>query len=112
MECNNPIMQGDEYGIGFTIEQDNEGTLLDIANVDAIQFTVDTLVKYYKSDGTGEVSYIETSNQFQFPLSQEETFKFEGDIECQIRIKFKNGKIVGKKIGTLDLQYSSTEEEF
>ena len=112
MECNNPIMQGDEYGIGFTIEQDNEGALLDIANVEAIQFTVDTLVKYYKDDDSGEVSYNINTNQFQFPLSQEETFNFDGDVECQIRIKFKNGKIIGKKIGTLDLQYSLTEEEF
>lgn len=110
MDCNNPIMQGDEYGIGFTIEQDDKGTLLDVNEVDTIQFTVDTLVKYYREDGSGEVSYNESVHEFQFPLSQEETFDFSGDVECQIRIKFKNGKIIGKQIGSLELQYSLTEE--
>lgn len=110
MDCNNPIMQGDEYGIGFTIEQDNNGTPLDVTSVDIIQFTVDTLVKYYREDGSGQVDYNSETNTFQFPLSQEETFGFSGDIECQIRIKFKNGKIVGKQIGSLELQYSLTEE--
>ena len=110
MDCNNPIMQGDEYGIGFTIEQDNNGTPLDITSVDIIQFTVDTLVKYYRENGSGQVYYDSKTNTFQFPLSQEETFGFSGDIECQIRIKFKNGKIVGKQIGSLELQRSLTEE--
>ena len=109
MSCDKTIMQGDDYAISFTITDEND-QLLNIEEIQTIQFVVGDFTKYYHSGGSGEVTYLENEEIFSFPITQEESFQMSGEQECQIRIKFTSGRIVGKVIGELDIQLSKTKE--
>ena len=109
MKCNPIMMQGDSYPISFTITDENNNPL-NIDEIDLIQFDLGGLIKMFTKDETTQVNYIEEFNQFQVPITQQESFNFNGEIDCQIRIKFTSGQVIGKKIGSIDLQFSSNEE--
>lgn len=120
MSCKKMMMQGDSYPIFFTIKCNGE--YLDISEVNRIQFTVGSLVKMYIKNPiisddpqveseTSEVTYDDENKKFSFPITQDESFAFESEQECQIRIKYEDSSIVGYKIGSINLQYSLTEEE-
>lgn len=104
----NIIMQGDQYSITFGI--DFNDSPLDISTVDTVQFVVGRMVKNYNIDGTGEVSYDNDNKMFIFPLKQEESFKLNGLQNCQVRIKFNDGAIVGGKADPIIFTFSSTKE--
>ena len=108
MSCKNMVMQGDQYPISFSLKADGE--LLDITKVDRIQFTVGETSKLFITNDPSESEVVYEGEKFYYPISEEESFKFEGPQEVQIRIKFIDGHIVGKKFGSIDLQYSNTEE--
>lgn len=110
MQCANLIMQGDELIVPISVKINKQ--LIDMNDIEAIQFTIGEITRVYRKDGSGEVSYDAENQKFNFPLTQYETFSFEGPQECQIRIKFTNGQIRGKKVGRIDLQYSLTKAEF
>lgn len=110
MQCANLIMQGDELIIPISIKINKQP--LDIDDIEAIQFTIGEITKVYRNDEEGEVTYNPENQKFYFPLTQYETFSFNGPQECQIRIKFSGGQIRGKRIGQIDLQYSLTKAEF
>lgn len=87
------IMQGDQYAIVFTGTQD--GAPLDLSEIEMIEFIVGKLRKVYP----GEVT-TDTDGNFLFPLTQEETFGFEGAVQAvQIRVKF-TGTLEPVIIGT------------
>ena len=109
MSCDKTIMQGDDYSISFTITDESDN-LINLEEVERIQFVVGNLIKYYNSDGSGEVTYLQEEGIFSFPITQEESFNMAGEQECQIRIKFTSGRIVGKIIGELDIQLSNAKE--
>ena len=109
MNNKNIIMQGDSYSI--TISIDFNGKPIDISTVDAIQFVVGDLIKYYKSDGSGEVSYDNDNKYFIFPISQQESFGFNGIVNTQIRVKGIDGSIKGKNGDPICLILSRTKEE-
>ncbi len=109
MICSKIIMQGDQYIIPITIKYN--GDYIDITNVKAIQIMIGELVKYYKNDGVGEISYNNETKEFYFPLTQEETFNMSGSQDCQVRIKFENDEIRGTSIGAISLTYSKTKEQ-
>lgn len=108
MSCKNIIMQGDQYSITIDINFNNE--VLDINTVDSIQFQVGDLIKYYKSDGSGQVSYDNENRYFVFPLTEEETFNFNGPTSTQIRIKGVDGSIIGQQGESINLIYSNNKE--
>lgn len=108
MSCKNIIMQGDQYSITININFNNE--VLDINTVDSIQFQVGNLIKYYKSDGSGQVTYDNENHCFVFPLTEEETFNFNGPASTQIRIKGVDGSIIGQQGESINLIYSNNKE--
>lgn len=109
MACKLLMMQGDQYGLGFRIKI--KGTYIDIDRVSTIQFVVGSLVKNYLDDGSGQVTYDNENNRFYFPISQNESFNMSGPQDVQVRIKFTDSKIIGKKYGTIELEFSETEVE-
>lgn len=109
MSCNPIIMQGDSYYLSFNITVNNEE--IDLSTINSIQFVVGDLIKYYNNDDTGEVTYNDETKTFLFPLSQQETFNITGTVESQIRIKFTDNTIVGKYLGSINIQESLTEVE-
>lgn len=109
MICSNIIMQGDQYVIPIKIKYN--GNYIDVSNVTTIQIMIGELVKYYKQDGSGEISYNNETNEFYFPLTQEETFNMSGPQDAQIRIKFENEEIRGTSIGIISLTYSKIKEQ-
>lgn len=104
----NIIMQGDQYSITFGI--DFNDSPLDISTVSTVQLVVGNMVKSYKSDGTGEVSWDNDNSLFVFPVTQEETFLLSGLQNCQARIKFNDDAIVGGKADPIVFTFSSTKE--
>ena len=109
MSCKNIIMQGDQYQVPFHITINNED--INLEEVSSIQFVIGDLIKYYKKDNTGTVIYNAEDKNFYFPISQEESLNLEGSQDSQVRVKFVNGIIQGKKIGNIDLMFSLTKEE-
>lgn len=108
MSCKKTIMQGDSYPIYITMTYN--GSPLDLNEVEKIEFKIGDLVKYYNSDGSGEVEYSQEEDAFIFPLSQTETLKFEGSQEYQARVKFVDSKVVGVIGGHIPIQFSETED--
>lgn len=108
MICSNIIMQGDEFFLPIKIKIDGEN--IDLNKINTIQFMIGDLVKYYKNDNSGEITYNQETNEFYFPLSQEETFNMSGSQEAQIRIKYESGEIQGANIGVINILYSKTKE--
>lgn len=102
-----PLMQGDQYYISFKIKKD--GKYLDISEVEKIQFVIGDLIKYYGNEE--KVIFNEETNLFYFPLSEKESFELQGPQLVQVRIKFTNGDIIGKKYGTVNVQYAYKKEE-
>lgn len=104
----NIIMQGDQYSITFGIDFNDKP--LDVGTVEVVQFAIGNVVKLYKSDGSGDCSYDTDNNLFIFPVSQQETFLLNGMQDCQARIKFADGTIVGSKTSGIMFTFSSTKE--
>lgn len=109
MSCKKVIMQGDSYPIFINLTYNGDKINLD--DIVKVQFKIGDLVKYYNSDGSGEVLFDESEDMFKFPISQAETLSFEGPQIYQARVKFKDNKVVGVIGGTIALQFSETEDE-
>lgn len=109
MSCKNILMQGDQYSL--TIEVNFNDEPIGIEFVDTIQFQIGDLIKYYKSDGNGQVSYDNDNNYFVFPLTQEESFNFNGNVSTQIRVKRVDGSVIGQKGENISLIFSDNKEE-
>lgn len=90
------MKQGNQFYLEIQL-LDEQNEILDIQSVLKVQFTIDNLIKYY--DGTNkEVTYDETKKCFRIWLTEDETFKFERQIEMDARILFKNNTISGTYI--------------
>lgn len=109
MSCKKTIMQGDSYPIYITLTYNGDD--LDLTEVEKIQFKIGDLVKYYNSDGTGEVEFDENEGAFIFQVTQKDTLSFEGSQEYQARVKFVDSKVVGVIGGHIPIQFSETEDE-
>ena len=90
------MKQGNQFYLEIQL-LDEQNEILDIRSVSKVQFTIDNLIKYY--DGTNEeVTYDESKKCFKIWLKEDETFKFERQIEMDARILFKNNTIGGTYI--------------
>ena len=108
MTCKTLIMQGDAYPFGIILKANGE--ILDINKISIAQFMIGSLIKLYNSNGEGEVTYDDKTQMFVFPITQEESFALSGKPEVQVRVKFADGKVIGKKYGSLEIQFSNTKE--
>lgn len=91
------FLQGSSYNLPIQIK-DLKGKIITNADVKEGSFTIDSLTKDYKSDGTGEVTFDYVKNCWIIPLTQEETFGLQkNQIEWQARFIFNNGLVNGTK---------------
>lgn len=102
MNCVKPILQGDSYFIGIRIKVNGEP--IDVSEVKKIEFTLGSLKKYYDED----VKYDDQT--FLFPLSQQETFDFQGPQILEVRVKFDDDSVVGKLYGKVNVMYGISSE--
>lgn len=87
-------MQGDAYSIPIT------GKGFSLSDVSEVEFTIGTVTKYYRSDGTGEVTADGSGAEpvFAFPITQEESYSLSGDQPFQARVKFAgSGDVIGAR---------------
>lgn len=90
------VTQGDQY------ELEIKGTGFVIGDVASIEFVIGPLRKVYP----GTVWYDSTEGSFYFPLTQQETFRLQGDIPAQARVKFVGGDVIGASMGMINMQRS------
>lgn len=98
-----PMMQGDAYAIPFTIT--DSGEELDLSAIHCIEFCVDEIRKIYPD----EVTYKSDTNEFLFPITQEETFRLKGKAHCQIRVHFTSGNVIGTDAGNIPVRESTSK---
>ena len=100
------MLQGDQYYIPFRL-RNSQGIISD-TNVSDVQITIGTLSKQMK-DG---VIYDHDPESWKFPITQKETFNMTAQsYPTQIRVKFNNGDIIGRKAGHISVLKSLSEEE-
>lgn len=90
------VTQGDQY------ELEIKGTGFVIGDVASIEFTIGPMTKSYP----GTVRYDAQADRFYFPLTQQETFRLQGDIPGQARVKFTGGDVIGADMSLINIQRS------
>lgn len=86
------LTQGDSYRLPISLEVNSND--IDLAVVGLIEFSVGALTKKYPD----EVTYDTERKVFLFPLTQSETFRMQGSVPYQCRIKFSDGNVLGTPI--------------
>lgn len=82
-------MLGQNTDLEHEITIKADGQLIDIEQVDLVEFSFGSLVKYYPTDEN--VRY--DNGSFFVRLTQEETQNFENSVTVQVRVKFSNRDI-------------------
>lgn len=101
------MMQGDSYNLKVTI-LNKDKTPVTPDDVRDVEITVGSLSKTYANN---EVTYNEGIEQWLFPLTQEETFKFApARVKAQVRIVMKSGIVEGVPLGTVNVLESISKE--
>ena len=96
------IMQGDAYSIPVHIT--NDGELVTPETAETVEIAIGPLVK---QDPVG-VSFLE--GDWLFQLTQPEAFALSAaGAECKIRVKFKNGDVIGVSLGKVSIAASRSK---
>ena len=82
-------MLGQNTDLEHEITIKADGQLIDIEQVDLVEFSFGSLVKYYPTDEN--VRY--DNGSFFVRLTQVETQNFENSVTVQVRVKFSNSDI-------------------
>lgn len=99
------MMQGDSYPLPVEIKK-ADGTVITDADVANVEICIGRMIKNTKN---GEVTY--SNGYFQFPLTQEETFKLAAaPVKVQVRVVWPDGSIEGAVLGTLHVLESTSKE--
>lgn len=105
------MMQGDSYNIPVSLKLN--GNVLTPQDVSEIEICIGENLRKTLSGGT--VGYDETTQEWFFRPTQEETLALTANESYQIiaRVKFQNGKwsdVIGIPIGQLNISDSISEE--
>ena len=102
------IMQGDQYGIPFTI-RDGEGNVLTEEDLEDVEIVIGSVKKRLAN---GEIQYRKADQAFVFPITQQESFSmFYRKQRAQVRVKFRGtGEVAGKDLGDMLLDMSVSKE--
>lgn len=92
------MVQGDAYNMNISVDYNGEDIGID--SIEMIEFTLHNIIKNYPDT----VTY--SDGLFHFPLSQKETFALPRTPDMQIRVKFKNGEVVGSRPQKIDVERS------
>ena len=107
-DCQNVIMQGDQYFIQFEIEADGETLTPQMISV--IEFTVGTVTKEFNAFAPSPVAWSPALQAYLFPITQEETFLFKGKQRIQFRVKDRDDNVYGHVVGDVSILYSNSKE--
>lgn len=94
------MMQGDQYKLPIT------GAGFDLDDVEKIEFYIGGLIKTYPEDVTCDTTGEDPV--FLLPVTQKETLLFSSEVQCQARVVFKSGDVIGASMGSIDVQRSLT----
>ena len=100
------IMQGDQYPLQFTLVSENSAAI-PADTVGEIEVTVGPLRKTLTA---GEIVYDNATGTFSLPLTQEETFSLDARAhKMQVRLRSKNGEVIGEDAGTLTVRAAQSK---
>lgn len=88
------LLQGNTYKLEIPLN-DPEGNVINNNFIKRAQFAFGDYIKYYDSDGSGEVSYDTEKQCYIVPLTEEETFAMRQLVTWQVRVLYINGEIDG-----------------
>lgn len=99
------IMQGDQYAVSFSIK-DKSGTVITDDELRDIEITVGPFTKHRP-----QVSYDAEQQMWEFPLTQQETFRMDGEeVPVQLRLAFNNGDVIGVTLKNIKITPSLSRE--
>lgn len=91
------MMQGDAYSVPVTITA-QDGTVITPDMVTCVEITIGNLSRKYP----GAVTFDEDTGAWQFPLTQQQTFRLQqGKHETQARVVFASGDVFGGRGDTV-----------
>lgn len=91
------MMQGDAYSVPVTITA-QDGTVVTPDMVTCVEITIGNLSRKYP----GAVTFDEDTGAWQFPLTQQQTFRLQqGKHETQARVVFASGDVFGGRGDTV-----------
>ena len=98
------MMQGDAYGLTFSIKREETVVVPDL--VEDVEIVIGPLRGTYSG---GRVQY--EDEKWIFPVSQEETFTLlAAPHDVQVRVKFVGGDVLGQEIPHLYVERSLSKE--
>lgn len=89
--------QGDQYS--FILKMEVGGNPIDMEGIELIEFTIGNLSKNWPL----QVTYDKDKKLFYFPVTQEETFKFDQYERYQARIKYIDGNVYGTPVNKINI---------
>ena len=96
------IMQGDQYNIPVRVL--SGGAPLTPDTAEKLELVIGGITKSYP----GEITY---SDCWQFPLTQQESINLAPGVQpVQIRVRFRDGSVVGRKCGCVSINSSDSHE--
>lgn len=98
------MMMGDAYRLPIQIT-----TAAGVADLESFEELEVFFGDVRKTLSTGEVTYDNVRQVFLVPLSQKETFRQQGVVEVQIRVKTFDGDVIGETIGEVDVLKSTSK---
>ena len=104
------IMQGDQYSIPFYInyidKKNDNKVCLTPEHITCLEICVGYLRKT-----TPSIIFNSEEGFWEFPLTQEESLGFEQKtVEVKIRVALITGDVIGKKVGTIRIENSTSKE--
>jgi hypothetical protein len=89
------MKQGNQFWYGIKLK--NKGEYLDISTISKVIFTFEDIDKIY-DELSESVIYDYENNMFKIYLTQQDTQKLQGNVNIDVRVKFKNDEILGTSI--------------
>jgi hypothetical protein len=100
------LLQGNTYRLPVKV-RDRAGNIVTPAEITKAQFIFGEFEKFYTEGG--EVEFDRATQCFLVPFSEDETFKFRGNTNWQVRLVFRDGSIDGSAPQYEDVKGSITK---
>lgn len=98
------IMQGDAYNIPIKLTT-SSGTVVANSDVDDVEIILGPYRMTYASNG---VQWDEGNQAWLFPMSQEMSMSFGSSVQCQARVKFSGGDVIGVALENISVAKSQS----
>jgi hypothetical protein len=100
------MMQGDQFRLPIELSYESDGSPVTEEQVKDVEICVGR-VRKTMADG---VSFNSENNQFYVYLNQSDTFTLRDEVAVQARVLFKNGDVIGIKLGSVLFNRSASRE--